>query len=431
MFDKFILINVYLFREISRCGRVTIWVMKFELEYFEELVEFGWEDIEAAATKDIILRCHEIRHEGIKAKKAIRKQAFKGDIVKIPFLIQQHAGSVVRMVDGITERNYGVIGREYTVVWSEYSVPDVDVVLVETLLDILKFLYVGYQSYFDFNQAVPKTELRRITPEVAAEVTMLRELFVEKKIDKGLVNEVLAQAETFVNYGGNISLSYRSLLYMRQLNEALLRALLTPDVEDMTACIRDLTVYMNYNTQRLLQFLTFGIGRELEDCGDGFDNQFNLLLQWKRVMQHAGVRPNTAVHYEKPSLRDAMLAWLDVEMEHLQAKMPLKPVDYVYKKLETDYSVDEWAAWVRLQKETGKLKGEPKELFDFFTTHYTFKSGRTENSATGFKRAYYNVEEGTANLVKATWARMNAALQAVLKGKEEKEKKRKRLGSGF
>jgi len=398
--------------------------MDFELSFFESLILQELTDLQVFSAQESERITHNIRAEVRRIKKGIRAQALMLPESRVQFFIRHHQAALMGLSDSLTTLRLNV--NSFIVSgWDEHLTEDVMATTSVALLDLLTFLCTTFPDYTDSDQKVPRIQAMRLADEIHAEAGVLRAMAAEKNLDPTLLAKVLNPSDTFTQYAGNVPVSYRTLEYMRTFNDSMLRTLLRADSGQANLYIEDLVVYLNFNSERLLEYFAGVITNSLQSSDDPREKTLTIKT-WQKRLRQTVEKPEMAFNPAMPSLREQVLMWLEEECLFLEANTGLSATaqgahSKLLFKVNTIFSVDQLGLILRLLMVckiiTNKNK---KQVMEFFASHFTTIQ-QPNVSAGSLRTNSYRIEAGTYTSVRNMFFKMQDILQSgrLRKGRKQ------------
>jgi hypothetical protein len=396
---------LYLCRGLTLCG-LTNTLLKYELEKIESVIVGGMvgatEGNRGQPLDETNALIETVREETDHVKKQFIQEIFCfGDERHLERYIQFHQQQLIRLMNELAthERADQVDPLLYKVCYNAVE-------------ELLRFIEGHFTKYFDQDVKAPQSYVTLAAADVLKTVNELRDKFSVLEVRTELLDLALQPLVTFIQRSTSGQLTYRDLIYVNEIRKELLQILSKgKSRDDLGDEIRQVLLYLNYNTIRYFRYFAIYITSRLEDPNAPEGRLERLSFALKTIGQ-TQVKPGFAFHRALPSLKEQVLEWIHEEILHLErtqqltdratSNLTLAP-DF---KLKTEASVSQLAYLLRVFIETHFLQNKnTSDLMRFFTKF--FQSKRLDNiSYESFRVRYYNPEDGAKKGVRGILLKM-------------------------
>jgi len=268
----------------------------------------------------------------------------------------------------------------------------------EDLQEIIEFLQTHFIKYFSPDEKVPESRVALIKLEIENRLPEIRKYLQAKSTDEELTNCVVEVIEEFKNGNANAQITYRCLRYVMNLLQTLDKP--GPSFIYKYSETAALLIFLNFNDLTFSTYIFQKLSNGLSTLETAQEKIEELRAYHKHTSQ-ISIKPDTALHFGQPSIKDLILAWLDQELFFWESsnseQKPSSPATSI--KINTSVSVPVLALFTRLFKDAGIVTNpNHAELLRFLSSHFT--SQRKAGISYGHLHSkYYQIEESTKRKV--------------------------------
>lgn len=363
--------------------------IKYELKELEQMVST---EQKSAAIK------RPVKNEIDRIKQTLIRDVFAiEDENHLRRYVQYHQQALIRLMDTATiSLNKNHSQRDYYKVY------------YEGLGGLLLFVEQHFAKYFDQDAKAPEDYIAQARKEAMKNIPKLKRLLEQKKVNPCLTELLLHVFMEIVNTNPSQRITYRNVMYARELQKSLYGLLSGDEREDMEEELRQIIYYLNYNSIKVLAYYARVIADRLENTESTMEKLEQLSLMLKKVNQ-AQVKPGICYSNQGGTLKDQLSAYLSEEIEYQErvkqlfgngtddsAGSSLKGF-----KLKLDASVMQLAYLLKVLLETKIIQNSNlSQLLHFLVKFVVTK--RCEAISYGSVRSkFYSVETGTKESVRS------------------------------
>jgi hypothetical protein len=390
--------------------------MKYELEALEQFIEYAIALNNEAPIDILFIEFDEkksfVQDEVVKLKKLFTSYLFEAESERrLELFVLHHQTKIISLADRLSEC-IDVNGGPTPVRHPDRKTNlDLCRLAYQSLEELLTFIETYFSKYFDLDQKIPDTYMLLERRSLKEMVGTLTEKANETNVCSRLTEIALFPLTDFANEDSGKNISYRRLIYLKGLVRDISSLLQKEGEADLKFELIKLLVYRNFNSHYFLVYVTDNVRTDIHNQPT-IAAQLDKLNYWLKLLYQFQVKPDSALKYGKPSIKDQLATWLTEEINYLEKKKqltlmlpPSEPLDETESfKVGTICSVSQLACI--LLKETGLITNKNQtELIAFFSKHYS--SIRNENiSSDSLRVKYYNIEKATLNAVQLLLERM-------------------------
>lgn len=380
--------------------------LKYELEKIESIIVRGLsaadDGFHPDSSQDAGALLKVVGEETERIKRQLVQEIFYfGDERHLERYVQFHQQELIRLMNQLAISD-----------WSSNPKKSGYQVCYSAVEELLRFIESHFTKYFDQDVRAPQSYVTLAAADMLKTVNELRERFASRKITIDLVDLALQPLIIFVQNSPSGQLTYRDLIYASEIKKELYQILLKEkDSSELTQELRQILLYLNYNTIRYFRYFSLHIASRLEDPSAEEGKLEQLSFSLKTIGQ-TQVKPGFAYNRALPPLKEQVLEWIHEEISHLERTQKLggrAGSDVLLSpdfKLKTDASVSQLAYLLRVFIETHFLQNKnTSDLMRFFTR--SFQSKRLDSiSYESFRVRYYNPEQGARKGVRSILLKM-------------------------
>ena len=393
--------------------------MTYELDFFEEFIRK--ESISVRSTSQGIMpefteRKNLIQEEVERIKRSFQLFLFNTECeIRIENVIQHHQAQIISLANQIIKCIDKVEAPRKDQVSDEQTKANLCKVIYESLEELLTFFETYFSKYFNQDEKIPSTYAQMARKEIIENLKLIEAEAKEKELDSTLLNILLYPAKDFVDDPSKRNVTFRRLIYLKQLTRDLIMILRKQTKATYTDDVCLHLFYLNFNSYYFLTYTTDKISNEVRELTTLVD-QVERLSFWIKLLNQNQVKPGFALKTERLSIQEQLGIWLSEEIHFIEKKkqltfmmppsMPLAKTESF--KVNTILSVPQLAYLIRLSKEAGLITNQNQtELLRFFAEH--FSSAKNKNvSSESLRVKYYSVERSSVRSVETILERMVA-----------------------
>lgn len=388
-------------------------LMKYELEALEEFINFLINTYRDEAP-DFVIPQFNTKEQFIFAKAFSITRELKSLLFelenesRLETLVQFHQATIIQLVDQLSD-SLGQVGAsaEGATKFQLWKL------LNDQLEILLTFIESHLSKYFDLDKKIPNPYMLLEKNSFNEKLQGIHSQMQTRGIDPVLAELILFPVNAALQMKIDFSITYRRLIYIKQLLKDLDIVLSTDTGSPAFEDIFKLLVYLNFNSSYLIHYVIKKITGEAQEQNH-VAGQLEGLCRWLKILNQCHTKPSFALKSSRPSLQEQLTTWLTEEICFIEKKKQLtllipptnQPMYSEGQKIDTVFSVSQLAFLIRLMKETGVITNKNQgEVIRFFSRH--FSSLQNQNiSPESLRIKYYQVERSTVNSVKSILDKM-------------------------
>jgi len=281
--------------------------------------------------------------------------------------------------------------------------------IYSALNELLSFLESQFTRYLDINCKIPSSYLIIAKIWFAVDWDDLQQTFDDTVSDKDLLSIIFQPIAHFLNADtADESISYRRLYFLKELKRKLTELLeVRRENEYLTDKLKDLLLYLNFNSIQYIDYWTAIVTREIEEMPTVREKLDRLIFLQKKVSQ-ALTKPGFVFNTLDASLQNQLLSWLTDEILYYKEKGQLAGNGHTSDELArwkdfkvlTAFSVPQLGNIIKLLMESGFYLNKNKtEVLDFFS-HFFATVKQDSVSAGSLRSNFYKDNAAVSKAVR-------------------------------
>lgn len=232
---------------------------------------------------------------------------------EIRLLVQKYHSALIVLLDS-------VIDNRNNEVFKNPELSEVMNTLVSCLDELLSFIETRFSNYLSFDERVPATYLLVTKMELKIRLDNLKEKLIKDVDDKTITDIVLGSLYTFVNSKKNYPITYREVLYQKELIKELELLKVSQRQANTFTALEELLIYMNFNSKEYINYFRESIAKRMNLFQNEADKMDRLLFLFKEFSQmHSN--ENIGYNLNDKNLKTVLCNWFIQEITYLEKKI--------------------------------------------------------------------------------------------------------------
>jgi hypothetical protein len=237
---------------------------------------------------------------------------------KIKIIVGNYHSSLIIFLDNVIERSHDV----------EFERPDLKEVMNKLIVcfdELLTFIETRFSNYLTLDMRVPSTYLVVSKKKLKLKIDKLKDSSTFAVNDKRSTAILFNNLYSFVNSKRSKKITFRQVLYRKQLIKELeLLGLL--DDEELHSCpLNEILIYMNFNSRSFINYFKECVTDKINSGESPTDKMENLLLCYKEFNQiHS--KDGVVLNPNHQDLKIILSDWFKHEMIYLEKKLHISVV---------------------------------------------------------------------------------------------------------
>lgn len=231
---------------------------------------------------------------------------------RIKVLVRNYHSALINLWDQLTIINESThVNRE--------DIKKVITTLFTTLDELLIFLETRFANFISLNSRVPFSYLSISNKKMKLRLDKIRSSIHYNTHEKALIEVVFNEVYNFTNFKKNRKVTFREVLYHKQLIEELESVKSTKNEDLVHTDLVQVLIYMNFNSKLFINFYTQRITTIIGEFEQTADKIGWLLYYYKEFNQIINNKP--AAYYPRhQNLKKVLQKWFIQEISFLEKK---------------------------------------------------------------------------------------------------------------
>jgi len=212
----------------------------------------------------------------------------------------------------------GLLDRLHTLESGD-TTPAFVTALNPALYQLLSFIEDRFSAYFDLTARVPAVYWELVRQELRIQRERLKAP-VAVNAPEELYSQVLSDIDRFLSSTPDEGITYKDILFYRDLLSELLDLDSWSNEGDELSGIERLLLYLNFNDKNIVNAMVNRFGQLISDQEDA-DSKIDVVLRYSKAIQQLQFKPDSALHVKHPSLKGQLLQWLSEELYYQERKI--------------------------------------------------------------------------------------------------------------
>ena len=232
---------------------------------------------------------------------------------EIRLLVQKYHSALIVLLDS-------VIANQNNEAFKDSQLSEVMDTLVSCLDELLSFIETRFSNYLGFDERVPTTYLAVTKKELKVKLDKLKKKLIQDVNDKSITDIVLGSLYAFVNPNISYPVTYREVLYRKELIKELETLKESKKGTCIYTALNELLIYMNFNSIEYINYYSESITKKINFFHDTADKMDKLMFFYKEFRQmHSN--ENIGHNLNDQNLKIVLSNWFIQEIAYLEKKM--------------------------------------------------------------------------------------------------------------
>lgn len=321
---------------------------------------------------------------------ALRKKS------QIRFLVRKYHSTLLFLLDNVVQNQ-----EDHQFKNSGLSV--ISSTLISCLDELVFFLENRFSTFIDLDQPVSITYLMVSRNDLKLKLDLLVKKIAAIAVDPDIVEIVLSTLYGFVNSAKSHRITYREILYRKELIKQLGVLEQSQKQTCVYSTLHQLLIYMNFNSVAYMNYFSESIVKTIDSVADAAERLDKLLFLFKEFSQLHSTE-TIVLDATHQNLKKALSNWFVHEIAYLQKKIDLagtatalgknqSPIESNESKIECALSTDQIGLILRASDEARIVKAKSmSHVFKSIVPHLStpFKKDLSYHSV---RIKSYNAEE--------------------------------------
>jgi hypothetical protein len=253
---------------------------------------------------------------------------------QIKIIVRNYHSELIILLDSIIERTHNVE-------FERNDIKQVTNTVISCLDELLSFIETRFSDYLSLDVRVPATYLTVSNKKIRQKLDKLKKSSIAGVNDQKVTEIVFDNLYSFVNTKKNKKITFRQVLYRKQLIKELELLKMLQKEEHMHSGIVELLIYMNFNSRTFINYFTQCIADKI-DCFESASNKMEKLLLYYKEFNQIHVRDGVILNPHHQNLKKVLSDWFKHEIIFLEKKQHLSvfPLHGMDKKQHKSTTID-------------------------------------------------------------------------------------------
>lgn len=247
---------------------------------------------------------------------------------EIRLLVQKYHSALIVLLDS-------VIDNQNNEVFKNPQLSEVMDTLVSCLDELLSFIETRFSNYLGVDRRVSISYLVVTKKELKQKLDKLKQKLVKVVGNKSITDVILIILYAFIFSKNSFSVTYREVLYRKELINELENFCETPKRVGTFSALDELLIYMNFNSIKYINYFKNSIIQKI----DLFNNEaerFKKLLFLSKEFNQMYSNENSSFNPKNENLKTVISHWFIQEISYLEKKIaqPVIPLKDSEKSLD-------------------------------------------------------------------------------------------------
>lgn len=282
--------------------------------YFHDLTK---DDIQSLSEKAAI--------EAVHIQSELKNQVFSlHKESQIRLLVQKYHSALIFLLDTI-------ISYQQDAAFSKSDYSNLAKALVSCLDELLFFIETRFANFLSLEERVPLTYLEVSRKELKIKLDRLQKKLIADVADPAFTGIVLESLYKFIHHKKGDTVSFRELLYRKELLQKLESIRDTKSQTSIYNALNELLVYMNFNSRGYINYFTKVIADKINLLQTKAERIDSLHFHYKefRQMQY---HQRMILYPQHQSLKAILSEWFEQEIAYIEKTIHLS--DHPVKELK-------------------------------------------------------------------------------------------------
>lgn len=232
---------------------------------------------------------------------------------EIRLLVQKYHSALIVLLDS-------VIDNQNNEVFKNPQLSEVMDILVSCLDELLSFIETRFSNYLGVDRRVSISYLVVTKKELKQKLDKLKQKLVRVVDNKSITDIILIILYAFIFSKNSFSVTYREVLYRKELINELENFCETPKRVGTFSALDELLIYMNFNSIKYINYFKNSIIQKI----DLFNNEaerFKKLLFLSKEFNQMYSNENSSFNPKNENLKTVISHWFIQEIAYLERKM--------------------------------------------------------------------------------------------------------------
>lgn len=247
---------------------------------------------------------------------------------QIKVLVGNYHSALIILLDNLIANNDAInLERD--------DLKEVTDTLLSSLDELLTFIESRFANFLSLDSRMPATYLAISKKKIKQKLDKLKNSLISNAHDEKVVDIVFANLYSFANSKKNKEVTFRQVMYRKQLIKELESLKILKKEENTPSALEALLISMNFNSRTFIGYFTQTITDKISTYETPTEKMENLFFYFKEFNQiHSNDGVSLKPHYQ--NLKKILSDWFKEEIIFLekQQHLSLTPLQSLSKRLD-------------------------------------------------------------------------------------------------
>ena len=245
---------------------------------------------------------------------------------QIKIVVGNYHSSLIIFLDNVIERNHNVA-------FERFDLKEVINTLISCFDELLSFIETRFSEYLSLDLRVPSTYLVVSKKKLKQKIDKLKNSATSTINDKKVTAILFDNLYSFVNSKGDEKVTFRQVLYRKQLIKELELLKVMQNEDQANATLDEILIYMNFNCRTFINYFTKCVTDKVNCCENIASKMENLLFYFKEFNQ-IHIKDGVILNPHQQELKIILSEWFRYEMAYLDKQQHFSVVPFINRDRE-------------------------------------------------------------------------------------------------
>jgi hypothetical protein len=269
----------------------------------------------------------------VQSKAIIEKAAHQTQLIQSQFTIQVFSLTKEKQIKVFVENYHtalinlldNLIVIRDAISFEKEDLKEVASTLISCLDELLTFVESRFVKFLSLDSRMPVTYLAISRKKIRQKLDKLKNCSICDVRNKRVVDIIFTNLYSFVNSKKNKEVTFRQVLYKKQLIKELEALKMENKEEKLYSDLEQLLIYLNFNSRHFIDYFTQSIVAKINGFESTIVKMENLLFYFKEFNQIQN-KDGVILNPKHQNLKKVLSDWFEQEINFLEKKQHLSVV---------------------------------------------------------------------------------------------------------
>ncbi|MFV8466970.1 hypothetical protein [Flavobacterium sp. LB1P62] len=240
---------------------------------------------------------------------------------QIKIIVGNYHSSLIIFLDNVIERSHNVA-------FERFDLKQVINTLISCFDELLSFIETRFSDYLSLDLRVPATYLVISKKKLKQKIDKLKNSSTSTINDQKVTTILFDSLYSFVNSKGNEKVTFRQVLYRKQLIKELELLKVMQNKDHSNSALDEILIYMNFNSRTYINYFTNCVADKINCCENATGKMETLLFYFKEFNQ-IHCKDGVILNPHHQDLKTVLSDWFKHEMMYLEKKLHFSVIPLV------------------------------------------------------------------------------------------------------